>query len=75
MFFIKQFSKVGGKIHMKSSMCTLRNNSSHATTKDNVNFYFVQLESKNQLKERWNCCGSIITHQQGLSMTPTTRPQ
>jgi hypothetical protein len=56
-------------------MCTLRNKSSHATTKGNVNFYFVQIERNNQLKERWNCFRRIINHQQSLSMTPTIRPQ
>jgi cAMP phosphodiesterase len=75
MFFIKQFNKVDGKIQIKSSMCTLRNNSSHATIKGNVDFDFVQIERNNQLKERWNCCRSIINHQQGLSITPTIRPQ
>jgi hypothetical protein len=75
MFFMKQPNKFGGKIQIKSSMCTLRNNLSHVTTKGNVDFYLVQIEINNQLKERWNCCRSIINHQLGLSMTPTTRPQ
>jgi hypothetical protein len=75
MFFIKQFNKVDGKIQIKSNMCTLRNNSSHATTKGNVYFYFVHIERNNQLKKRWNYCPNIITHQQGLSMTHATRPQ
>ncbi len=75
MFFIKQFNKVDGKIQIKSSMCTLRNNSSTSChTKGNVYFYFVHIERNNQLKKRWNCCPNIITHQ-GLSMTHATRPQ